>query len=232
MYENGAKPAQYRLIHENETRSFGLWRLNQKFPNSQRPTLNHLTPNLHFLRQLRREFFKIERCQQGLGVHGPTAVEGQIGDQLLAGTLLWIAVSHQAGAGGGFIGLTAGKALPDQCLIQGSVSLLGQGDQGDAAALGLQGLSGHQIAGWGQQLHGHGRGFSRGGLHQGNRAAAARIEAIAGWHQMDPCIEAGASGAAGSAAADRWLATLSFDRWCTAEAKCQGKARRGASPLA
>ena len=69
-------------------------------------------------------------------------------------------------------------------------------------------------------------------MQQGQRAAAARIEAVAGRHQMGPDIETGAPGAAGSAAADRWLAALCMDRWCPAEAKRQGNQGREAQPVA
>ena len=49
---------------------------------------------------------------------------------------------------------------------------------------------------------------------------------------MGPDIETGAPGAAGSAAADRWLAALCMDRWCAAEAKRHGNQGRGKKPVA
>ena len=69
-------------------------------------------------------------------------------------------------------------------------------------------------------------------MQQGQRAAAARIEAVAGRNQMGPDIETGTPGAAGGAAADRWLFALGMDNWCPAEGKSQGnhgrEAKRGA----
>ena len=152
-----SKSATFAAPPQNPLETILLHLLN--LPTPQRPTLNPVTPNRQLLRQLRPIVIKIKRCQKGLGIHHPTAELAQITDQFLAGTLFLIAVSHQAGAGGGLVGLATGKALPGQSLIQGGPNRLGQGDQSDANALGWQGLPSHQLACWRQPLHGHGGGL-------------------------------------------------------------------------
>ena len=184
---------------------------------------------------------KVKGLEQAFGVGDPSADLAKVVQRLLAPfcerlraangkafgarALIQKRVRHQGGSGGGLVGLAGGKAFPNQGLLQYRPIRFGQLQQPHPHPLGWQRLPSHRIARQRGERHSHRRGLDRGALQQGDQTAAARIEAVAGRHQLGPQIEAGAPGTTGRAAADCLLSFLGQRRWPDPQAKAKRKQR-------